>query len=87
MKKSTKSKWVVGIAGTAFSAFVLSQIGAAEVNVGTNNADSLKVDSKVYEAMTDKEKELVKLDWTDFEISDVNQESGASYGDRQTRRS
>lgn len=87
MKKSTKSKWVVGIAGTAFSAFVLSQIGTTEANVGTNNSNSLKVDSKVYAAMNDKEKELVKLDWTDFEISDVNQESGASYGDRQTRRS
>ncbi len=87
MKKSTKSKWVVGIAGTAFSAFVLSQIGTTEANVGTNNLDSLKVDSKVYAAMNDKEKELVKLDWSDFEISDVNQESGARNGDRQTRRS
>lgn len=87
MKKSTKSKWVVGIAGTAFSAFVLSQIGASDANVGTLNTDSLKVDSKVYAAMNDKEKDLVKLDWSDFTISDVTQESGAGYGERQTRRS
>ena len=77
--------------GTAFSAFVLSQIGASDANVGTaNNSGSLKVESKVYAAMNDKEKELVKLDWSDFTISDVTAESGASgagYGDRQTRRS
>lgn len=88
MNKSKKSKWIVGIAGTAFSAFVLSQIGGnTDANPGSLNTDSLKVDSKVYASMNDKEKELVKLDWSNFTIQDVNQGMGASKSDRQTRRS
>jgi hypothetical protein len=86
MNKSKKSKWVVGIAGTAFTAFVFSQIaGTDNGNAGSLNTDSLKVDSTVYASMNDKEKELVNLDWSNFTIQDTNQ--GALQSDRQTRRS
>lgn len=87
MKISTKSKWVVGIASTAFSAFVLSQIGGNDPNAGTNNTDSLKINSEVYASMNDKEKELVQLDWSNFSINDVSQATGAGQSDRSTRRS
>lgn len=89
MKGSTKSKWVVGIAGTAFTAFVLSQLGGGgnEANVNSFNTDSLKIDSKVYASMDDKEKELVQLDWSDFSINESNTNVGAGQSDRNTRRS
>lgn len=89
MKGSTKSKWVVGIAGTAFTAFVLSQLGGGgnEANVNSLNTDSLKIDSNVYEAMDDKEKELVQLDWSNFSINENNPDMGVRQSDRSTRRS
>jgi hypothetical protein len=89
MKISTKSKWVVGMAGTAFTAFVLSQLGGGgnDTNVDTFNTNSLQIDSKVYASMNDKEKELVQLDWSDFAINEVNTGMGAGQSDRNTRRS
>lgn len=89
MKGSTKSKWVVGIAGTAFTAFVLSQLGSggSEANVNSYNTDSLKIDSKVYASMDDKEKELVQLDWSNFTINEINTDTGAGQSDRNSRRS
>lgn len=89
MKISTKSKWVVGIAGTAFTAFVLSQVGGGgnETKVESFNTNSLQIDSKVYAAMDDQEKELVQLDWSDFTINEVNTGMGAGQSDRNTRRS
>lgn len=56
MKKTTKSKWIVGLAGTAFSAFVLGQIGSGDANNGTKNGNAFNVESKVYASMNDKEK-------------------------------
>ncbi|WP_041580330.1 hypothetical protein [Bacillus sp. 1NLA3E] len=87
MKKTTKSKWIVGLAGTAFSAFVLGQIGSGDANNGTKNGNAFNVESKVYASMNDKEKELVKLDWSDFTISDGTQGTGAVQSDRQSSRS
>jgi hypothetical protein len=87
MKKSTKSKWIVGLAGTAFSAFVLSQIGVNNANQQDVNKDSLKIDPKVYATMDDREKELVQLDWSNFTISEPTMEQGAMQSDRKTRRS
>lgn len=88
MKNSTKSKWIVGIAGTAFTAFVLSQLGGGnEANIESVNTGSLKIDSKVYASMNDKEKELVQLDWSNFTISEGYQGMGVGQSDRNTRRS
>lgn len=89
MKNTTKSKWIVGVAGTAFTAFVLSQLGDVgnEAKIDSVNTNSLKIDSKVYASMDDREKELVELDWSDFTISEVNPGMGAGQSDRNTRRS
>lgn len=87
MNKSTKSKWIVGIAGTALSAFVLGQIGGNQHNLDTPNNDSFNIEAKVYADMDDREKELAQLDWSNFTISDGNPGLGESKSDRQTRRS
>lgn len=88
LKNTTKSKWIVGVAGTAFTAFVLSQLGGGgEAKIDSVNTNSLKIDSKVYASMDNREKELVELDWSDFTISEVNPGMGAGQSDRNTRRS
>lgn len=81
MAKSKKSKWVLGLTGTALSAFVISQIGP-------NQADnSLQlIEPAAAKTMSKQEKEYVQLDWSNYEINGTPGWEGSGQSDRQTRR-
>ncbi|MEB2281690.1 MULTISPECIES: hypothetical protein [Lysinibacillus] len=79
MKDPKKAKWVLGASGILLSAAILTQINSpteAETR-RTNNVQ--EVDQK---NMTKKEKELVQLDWTNFEITS----QPAVKSERKTKR-
>ena len=74
MKANTKAKWIVGITGTAFSAFIISQLDQPVSTDTETNANTLA--AEITDSMSDREKELVQLDWSDFSIQ-------ANNGDRE----
>lgn len=78
MKMNTKAKWIVGITGAAFSAFVLSALD------NPAPADQSTLSAEVNDNMSEREKELVQLDWSDFSPTSFG---GSSQNDRTTRRS
>lgn len=83
MKVNTKAKWIVGLTGAAFSAFVLGQLDDTPTKAtNTNNGLS----SEVTDTMSKREKELVQLDWNDFVIQENNNYRNGEYYDRTTRR-
>lgn len=86
MAKSNKSKWIIGLTGTALSAFVITQIGTNQPNEGS--AASQTVDMK---SMSTQEKEYVQLDWSNYAINgtsvSASVQGGVQQSDRQTRRS
>lgn len=77
MKSSNKAKWIVGISGIAFSAFVIGQL--------ETTSDSNSASVEINETMTEREKELLQLDWSDFSIQ--GQSEGVADSDRTSRRS
>ncbi|WP_071393224.1 hypothetical protein [Bacillus tuaregi] len=80
MKVNTKAKWIVGITGAAFSAFILSTLDEpAPAKQGTLSAE-------INDNMSEREKELVQLDWSDF-TPQISNDGGNSENDRNTRRS
>lgn len=81
MAKSNKSKWMIGLTGTALSAFVISQVGANQVKTNLGTPESIAAES-----MSKQEKELIKLDWSNFDINGVQVSKGVEQRDRQTRR-
>ena len=81
MAKSNKSKWIIGITGTALSAFVISQVGANQQN------QDLSPKSVLTKSMSREEKEFVQLDWSNFSINGAIVSEGVKPSDRQTRRS
>lgn len=80
MKKNTKAKWVVGISGAAFTAFMLSQLDSGA------QTDSQMAEVNITDSMSVRERELIKLDWSDFTIQE-NVNVGNTENDRTTRRS
>lgn len=76
MKPSKKAKWIIGAAGVSFSAFVLSQIG----DTGTK-MDPIQPEIVIDDTMSQREKELLALDWTTIVAGPVQK------SDRTTRRS
>jgi hypothetical protein len=87
MAKAIKSKWIIGLTGTALSAFVITQVGANQPNNGIKPAESIVTNS-----MSAKEKEIVQLDWSNYAINGVAANGVTTSGrveqsDRQTRRS
>ncbi|WP_075980058.1 hypothetical protein [Bacillus massilinigeriensis] len=81
MKPKAKAKWIIGVTGTAFSAFVLGQLN--DTPTAANSEDSLKIE--ITDSMSEREKELAKLDWSNFAIQQSNPE-GNFENDRTTRR-
>lgn len=79
MKENTKAKWIVGIAGVALSAFVIGQLDESE----QTQTNTLAVE--INDNMSNREKELVKLDWSEFSIQATNE--GNAQNDRTSRRS
>lgn len=80
MKTSLKAKWIIGISGTAFSAFALGQIIDAESNSPT---DIPKIE--INSSMSEREVELSKLDWSNFTVQ-VNNPERSKKSDRTSRR-
>lgn len=79
MKPSAKAKWVIGLSGIAFSAFIVGQLDAG----GASDTNMLPVEMN--DSMSKHEKELVKLDWSDFTVQVTNE--GDAQSDRITRKS
>ncbi len=77
MKDPKKAKWLLGASGVLISAALLSQFN------DTSQAETTDAQfSKIEESMTKKEKELVQLDWTNFEIT----KQTAVKSERKTKR-
>ncbi|MFJ8262517.1 hypothetical protein ACIQ4I_11225 [Rummeliibacillus sp. NPDC094406] len=82
MNDTKKAKWLIGSSAVLLSAGLLTQLnvkGTTEDNTTSNNQQVIIDQSKV----SKKEKELLQLDWTNFEITKVP----TVKQDRQTRRS
>ncbi|MGG2055190.1 hypothetical protein ABFY48_12400 [Lysinibacillus pakistanensis] len=79
MKDPKKAKWVLGASGILLSAALLTQINSptqAETS-RSNNIQNLD-----QENMTEREQELMQLDWTNFEITS----QAAVKSERKTKR-
>lgn len=84
MKVNAKAKWIIGITGAAFSAFVLGQLDDTPTHKNANaNTDGLL--TEVNDSMSKREKELVQLDWSNFTLQE-NYYYGDDTIDRTTRR-
>ncbi|WP_462411790.1 hypothetical protein [Neobacillus sp. Marseille-QA0830] len=85
--KSAKSKWLIGVTGTALSAFVIGQVGGGQPNDAKTNLS----EAPVTKSMSKQEQEYVKLDWSNYNINGSAVSDTVSGGvrasDRQTRRS
>ncbi|MBB6443646.1 hypothetical protein [Bacillus benzoevorans] len=85
MNGKTKAKWVVGVTGTIFSAFVLTQFAAGGTDA---NSSKDQLDTVQAANMSEEEKKLTQLDWSNFTTSSISySESNMQQSDRQTRRS
>ncbi|WML60271.1 hypothetical protein [Neobacillus sp. PS2-9] len=82
MNKSNQSKWVLGITGTALSAFVISQISVNQPSQGLPNSETI-----IYKSMSNEEKEFAQLDWSNFSINGAVVSESVMQSDRNTRRS
>lgn len=79
MKDPKKAKWVLGASGLLLSTAILTQINSPTEAETRRTNNVLEVDQK---NMTKKEKELVQLDWTNFEITS----QPAVKSERKTKR-
>ncbi|OCX62641.1 hypothetical protein BFM98_01170 [Lysinibacillus sp. AR18-8] len=85
MKDQKKAKWILGTSGVILSSLLLTQFN--NVPSDKNIAD-LNLTNEQSKKMSDREKELVQLDWTNFEIVGVNQlQQNKTRTDRTTKRS
>ncbi|MEH6956013.1 hypothetical protein [Neobacillus drentensis] len=83
MAKSKKSKWLIGVTGTALSAFVISQVGTNQQGQNLTSDQSIITNS-----MSKEEKDFVQLDWSNYSIyGDDVVTKGVEQSDRQTSRS
>ncbi|MGE7920056.1 hypothetical protein ACQKM9_14130 [Viridibacillus sp. NPDC093762] len=84
MKDQKKAKWILGTSGVMLSALLLTQMKDI-TQTEANNTTTYNFTTEQENQMTKKEKEFVKLDWTNFEIEAVEQ--SPVHSDRKTRRS
>lgn len=80
MANSKKSKWLIGLTGTALSAFVIGQVGGNQNDVKTQSMISAPIES-----MSKQEQEYAQLDWANYDVNGVKV-TGVENRDRQTRR-
>lgn len=89
MNDQKKAKWILGTSGVALSALLLTQFsGVTESNSSTLNNNQFTEEQE--NNMTEREKELVNLDWTNFDVVSVDQQQQQQtsfQSDRQSRRS
>lgn len=87
MKDPKKAKWLLGTSGVILSALLLTQMDSTTTSQAATTDSALNqfsVDEKA--TMSDKEQELVQLDWTNFEVQTVTQTQQPVQSDRQSRR-
>lgn len=78
MKPNKQAKWIVGITGTALSAFILSQLNT-NTNATSNNQTSQQVSYQTevptvkQKELSNREKELAKKDWSNFSVESSTQ--------------
>jgi len=87
MKSNNKAKWIVGITGAAFSAFVLGQINDTPVNTTSTSPEDAALAIEINDSMSEREKELVQLDWSNFTLSQNQYQGADEYDYYKTRRS
>lgn len=81
MKDQKKAKWILGGSGIVLSALLLTQFSNAE------EANNQTLVTQQEENISEREKELIGLDWTNFEIVTTNSQQTPIKSDRKTRRS
>ncbi|MGY3189829.1 hypothetical protein [Lysinibacillus sp. TE18511] len=79
MKEPKKAKWVLGASGILLAAAILTQINSSTQAETTRTNNSQDVNQH---KMTKREKELVQLDWTNFEMTS----QPAVKSERKTKR-
>lgn len=88
MKDTKKAKWLVGTSAVVLSGLLLSQLddqGTAETKTTETKTTSQNQLSSIDQSkIGKKEKELLQLDWTNFEMTNA---TTVEKNDRQTRRS
>ncbi|MFB2517182.1 MULTISPECIES: hypothetical protein [Lysinibacillus] len=85
MKDQKKAKWILGTSGVILSSLLLTQFNNFPSDI---NIADLNLTNEQSKKMSDREKELVQLDWTNFEIVGVNQlQQNKIRTDRTTKRS
>ncbi|MCM0624094.1 hypothetical protein M5J14_06100 [Lysinibacillus sp. OL1_EC] len=85
MKDQKKAKWILGTSGVILSSLLLTQFNNVPSDI---NIADLNLTNEQSKKMSDREKELVQLDWTNFEIVGVNQlQQNKIHTDRTTKRS
>lgn len=86
MNDQKKAKWILGTSGVVLSSILLTQFNDDVKSDSTLN--ELNLINEPSANMSEREKELVQLDWTNFEIIGVNQQQQESMQiDRRTKRS
>ena len=79
MKDPKKAKWLIGTSGVLLSAVLFSQLETGDqTNAAATNSTSgatlnEQFSKKQQQQMTAREKELVQLDWTNFDVQPVQQ--------------
>lgn len=81
LKDQKKAKWILGGSGIVLSALLLTQFSNAE------EANNQTLVTQQEENISEREKELIGLDWTNFEIVTTNSQQTPIKSDRKTRRS
>lgn len=93
MKPDKKAKWIVGITGTALSAFILSQLNTGSTS-NTNNPSNQQVayqtdvSKENTNKISEREQDLANKDWTNFTTESnkearTNQQTDQSTTDQQ----
>lgn len=86
MKDQKKAKWILGTSGIVLSALLLTQF--TDASGAGSSANELDFTNEQAENMSQREKELAQLDWTNFEIVGITQQPQTPIqSDRKTKRS
>lgn len=83
MKDPKKAKWLLGASGVVLSAVLLTQMNST-TQAETTSSNDFQFTAKEEKELTGKEKELVELDWANFEVETANR--GSVKSDRKTKR-
>lgn len=91
MKDPKRAKWILGSSGIILSALMLSQFSNEAPQNNSDTATKKVVETTYTEQeekqMSKREKELVSLDWTNFEIVTTTPQQTSKQSDRTTKES